>query len=127
MHSSPLEAYSNVQKATMNGSEIEAFILNDAALKLKHCQDNWEDNKGFNEKLNKALKFNQQIWNFFQSEMINPYNSLPEKFKKDILSLSLFINKRIFEIMAYPAPEKLEAIININLNLAEGLKSPQMR
>jgi flagellar protein FlaF len=42
--------------------------------------------------------------------------------KQDLLSLSVFIDKRIFEVMAYPNPEKLTAIININLNIAAGLR-----
>ena len=52
---------------------------------------------------------------------MSPDNPLPKQIKEDILSLSAFIDKRIFEVMSYPAPEKLDAIININLNLAAGL------
>jgi flagellar protein FlaF len=50
-------------------------------------------------------------------------NPLPRKFREDILSLSAFIEKRIFDVMAYPAPEKLDILININMNLSAGLKS----
>jgi flagellar protein FlaF len=37
--------------------------------------------------------------------------------------LSVFIDKRIFEIMAMPSPEKLTAIIEINRNVAAGLRT----
>ena len=72
-------------------------------------------------KLDEALKYNQRIWTIFQAELLNPENPLPKQIRQDILSLSAFIDKRIFEVMAFPSPEKLNAIININLNLAAGL------
>jgi flagellar protein FlaF len=99
---------------------VEAAVLTKAALKLKHCQDNWEA-EDRSVKLDEALKFNQLVWSIFQAELVRPDNPLPKKLRQDILSLSAFIDKRIFETMAYPAPEKLTAIININLNLAAGL------
>jgi len=40
-----------------------------------------------------------------------------------LLSLSIFIDKRIFEAMSYPSPGKLDIIININKNIAAGLAS----
>ena len=58
----------------------------------------------------------------FQSELSREDNPLPQKLRVDILRLASFIDKRIFEIMAYPDPEKLNIIININQNLAAGLR-----
>jgi flagellar protein FlaF len=104
----------------MSGREVEAAVLIKAALKLKDCQENWEA-EDRSTKLDHALKFNQRIWTIFQAELVRPDNPLPKELRQDILSLSVFIDKRIFETMAYPAPEKLTAIININLNLAAGL------
>jgi len=40
----------------------------------------------------------------------------------DLLKLSAFIDRRILETMADPSPEKLTAIININRNIAAGLR-----
>jgi flagellar protein FlaF len=37
--------------------------------------------------------------------------------------LASFIDKRIFETMAFPSPEKLTAIIEINCNIAAGLRN----
>ena len=45
-----------------------------------------------------------------------------QKLKENVLSLSAFIDKRIFEVMAFPSPEKLNIIININQNIAAGLR-----
>jgi flagellar biosynthesis activator protein FlaF len=121
MHAAQLETYRNVQKATLSGRDLEAEVLSKAAYKLKYCQNNW-DSPNRDELLDEALKYNQKIWTVFQAELAKPENPLPEKIKQDLLSLSVFVDKRIFEIMSFPAPEKLNAIININLNIAAGLK-----
>jgi len=121
MHAAQLETYRNMQKATLSGRDLEAEVLSKAAYKLKYCQNNWDDPER-EEMLDEALKYNQKIWTLFQSELAKDENPLPQKLKEDLLSLSAFIDKRIFEIMSFPSPEKLNAIININLNIAAGLK-----
>ena len=122
MHATQLETYRNMQKATLNGRELEAEILSKAALKLKFCQNNWEA-PNRDELLDEALKFNQKIWTLFQSELAKPESPLPKKLRENLLNLSMFIDKRIFEIMSFPSPEKLNAIIDINLNIAAGLRN----
>ncbi len=121
MHSNELETYRSVQKATITDRALEAYVLTQAALRLKECQDNWD--AGNTEKLDEALRFNQLIWSIFQGELVHKDNQLPSQLRQDLLNLSLFTDKRTFEIMAYPSPEKLTAIININLNIAAGLRS----
>ena len=122
MQSAQIETYSNVHKMTLTGRELEAAVLTKAAQKLTLCQNNWEASDR-EENLTEALRYNQQVWTVFQTELSNPENPLPKKLKEDLLSLSAFIDKRIFDIMSFPAPEKLSAIININLNIAAGLIS----
>jgi flagellar biosynthesis activator protein FlaF len=121
MYKRELEVYKATDKATMSGREIEASVLTEAAFKLKDCQDNWgAEDRGL--KLQEAFRFNQLIWSVFQGELVRTDHPLPKNLRRDILSLSAFIDKRIFETMAYPSPEKLTAIININLNIAAGLR-----
>ncbi len=122
MSANPLEAYSSAQKSTTSGRDIESLVLNKAAMKLKECQENW-DAADRNEKLDEALKFNQLIWSIFQGELSKEENPLPLEIKTNLLSLSVFIDKRIFDAMSYPSPEKLDIIININTNIAAGLAS----
>jgi flagellar biosynthesis activator protein FlaF len=121
MYANQLEAYRTVHKTTISGRDIEAAALTNAALKLTECQNNW-DAADREDKLNEALRINQMIWTILQSELSKEDNPIPKQLKADLLSLSLFIDKRIFEVMAYPSPEKLTTIININLNLAAGLR-----
>jgi len=121
VYNNPMQAYQEVDKATMSGRETEARVLTLAALKLKECQNNW-DNDHHHEQLDAALRFNQQIWSIFQSELLKADNPLPQNIKQDVLRLGAFIDKRIFDTMSFPAPEKLNAIIKINQNLAAGLR-----
>ena len=116
-----LAAYRTVQKITSSDSEIEALVLTRAAQKLAEVQNNW-DAPDRDEMLDEALRYNQQIWSVFQGELLKEDNPLPRQLREDILSLSVFIDKRIFEVMNSPDPEKLTVIVNINLNIAAGLR-----
>ena len=121
MYAQQLEAYSNVHKSTLTGRDLEATVLNKAALKLQQVQDSWDD-KNLNAKLDEALKYNQMIWTFFQGELAKPDNPLPLKLRENLLNLSVFIDKRSFETMAFPEKEKLNILISINRNIAAGLE-----
>jgi flagellar biosynthesis activator protein FlaF len=114
-------AYRKTQKSTMSGREIEASVLTQAALKLVSCQDKW-GTEGHETRLDEALRFNQLVWSIFQAELAKPENPLPRKLREDLLSLSVFVDKRIFEIMGFPESDRLTILININLNLAAGLR-----
>lgn len=121
MYNHAVNAYKQVDKNTISGRETEARVLTEAALKLKKCQDSW-DGPNSNAELDQALRYNQKIWSLFQGELEREDNPLPGKLKIDILRLAAFIDKRIFEVMAFPSPEKLNIIININQNIAAGLR-----
>ena len=121
MYARQLDAYRTVQKTTMSGRELEASVLTQAALKLQVCQNNWGA-EGNQTQLSEAIRYNQRVWSIFQDELAKDDNPLPKQLRQDILSLSLFIAKRLIETLSCPAPEKLTAVININLNLAAGLR-----
>jgi flagellar biosynthesis activator protein FlaF len=121
VYNKALNAYKSVEKKTVSGRETEARVLTEAASKLRFCQKNWgSDNR--KELLDDALNYNQRIWTIFQAELGKQDNPLPDNIKLDLLRLSSFIDKRIFEVMAYPDPEKLSIIIKINENIAAGLR-----
>ena len=122
MHNNPYKAYTDVAAATMSGRETEARVLTKAALKLKECQKNW-DSKNRGTELEEAFNYNQRIWSIFQSELTKPDHPMDKQLRQDLLNLSIFIEKRVYDIRAYPEPEKLTAIININNSLAAGLRT----
>jgi len=117
-----LEAYRSAQNSNnMSGRDIEAAALTRCATMLSDCQKNWNV-VGRDANLDEALRTNQQVWSILQSELVKPDNPLPVQIRENILTLSVFIDKRIIDIMAHPAPEKLKIIMDINLNLAAGLR-----
>ncbi len=119
-----LNAYKQTAKTTISGRELEAAVLNKAARLLMECQELWGE-EGRAQRLDGALTFNQKIWTIFQEELLKDDNPLPVKVRENILNLSVFIDKTIIDIMAHPAPEKLKIIIDINMNLAAGLRGSQ--
>ena len=54
--------------------------------------------------------------------MANAENPIPAEIKRNLLSLSAFIDKRTFEAISYPDPAKLDILIAINRNIAAGLQ-----
>lgn len=122
MPQNPYDTYSEIQKDGMSMRELEASVLTKAGMMLKACQDNW-DAPDRDKRLDEAVRYNQKIWSFFQSELTMPDNPLPKKIREDILNLSLFIDKRLFEVLAFPESKKLDIVININFNLAAGLRT----
>jgi flagellar protein FlaF len=121
MPANPLDAYHNVEKATLSQRDIEATVLTKAAMQLQSIKENWT-RENHDEQLEDALNYNQRVWSYFQAELSMEDNPLPEEIKRNLLSLSLFIDRRTFETLAYPAPEKLDILINININVAAGLR-----
>jgi flagellar protein FlaF len=117
-----LEAYRTAQKTdNMSGRDIEAAALTRCALLLSDCVKNW-DTPDRDDLLAEALRTNQVVWSILQSELVRDDNPLPIEIRQSILTLSVFIDNRIIQIMADPQPEKLKIIMDINLNLAAGLR-----
>jgi flagellar protein FlaF len=121
MYSDPLSSYQSVNAMTMPGRAIEAEVLTKAARKLRKCRENWEAAEK-DDRLSEALKYNQRVWSLFQAELAREDHPLPKKLRSDILKLSAFVDRRIFETMAAPSPDKLGMVIRINENLAAGLR-----
>ena len=121
MYAIQLDAYRSAQASNMSGREIEAAALTRCALLLDDCRKHWAA-PDRPEKLAEALRTNQVVWSILQSELVKPDNPLPADIRNNILTLSLFIDNRIIDVMANPHPERLKIIIDINLNLAAGLR-----
>lgn len=121
MLSSPLSAYQDVERATLSGRELEAAVLNKAATLLIDAKNRWSE-ADHEASLDQALKYNQRVWSFFQVEVSSEENPLPVEIKRNLLALSSLVDRRTFDIMAYPDPDKLNMLIDINHNIAAGLR-----
>jgi flagellar protein FlaF len=122
MHANLAVAYKEAQKTGMSEREIEAAVLMKSAAMLKQCQSHWNESMS-DGSLDKALRYDQQVWTVFQIAITDKSSPLPDDLKQSILKLSVFVDRRIFEVMCYPEPKKIDILININRNLAMGLRS----
>lgn len=125
MFNNPLKAYQNVESATLDGRALEASLLIKSAARLAAAQQNW-DAPGWEEVLDESLRYNLRLWTVFQAEMANESNPIPMEIKRNLLSLSAFIDKRTFDTISYPDPAKLDILIAINRNIAAGLQPAPM-
>ena len=121
MYATQMQAYRKAPNAEMSEREIDAYALTQSALKLRDCQHNWElpDRIG---RVFEALRINSLLWSIFQAQISEDGNPLPRQLREDMLTLSLFVDKQTRDVMFSPEPDKLTALININLNIAAGLR-----
>ncbi len=122
MEHSALRAYEDAARMSTSTRELEANALFKAARKLEVCQRKWDaaDNR---LRLEEALRYNQRLWTFFQSALSQPEHHLDAVLRGNILSLSVFVDRRTFEVLARPDKDGLQALIDINRNLATGLSA----
>ncbi len=122
MRRDPYKAYEKSRKETVPGREIEAAVLEKAAINFRRVQQNWKG-ETFSRELDEAIQFNNRVWNIFQADWQNPNSPLPKEIRQNLLSLSVFIRKSSIEILTDPSPQKLNILIQINESLASGLRS----
>ena len=78
------------------------------------------------EEYSKALRFNHLLWTIIQADLTEPENQLPNEIKANVMSLSIFVDKQTTKAMRSSNAADLDVLININRNLAAGLRaSPQ--
>ncbi|MGE0441753.1 MAG: flagellar biosynthesis regulator FlaF [Gemmatimonadales bacterium] len=116
------DAYTSVEKIAASGRQLEASALFRVARTLQAVYDRW-DEPGTDTRLDEALRLNQRLWTFFQSELSADDNPLPPELKWQLLKLIEFIDRRTFDVMAFPAREKLPILVSINRNVAAGLST----
>lgn len=119
VHSQAAGAYGSAFKASLSPRQLEANVLLKAARQLEDVRQEWTAEKGSD--LESALLYNRKLWTFFAAEMAEDANPLPVAIRSNIANLALFVFKRTFELQAAPQPEKIDALIDINKNLASGL------
>ncbi|MBM4188718.1 MAG: flagellar biosynthesis regulator FlaF [Gemmatimonadetes bacterium] len=122
MPSHVADAYATVEKITVSGRQLEASALFRVARALQQAQAQWAT-PGGPARLDEALKLNQKLWTFFQAEISAPDCPLPAELKLGLCQLIEFVDRRTFDVLLAPAPDKLTILININRNIAAGLST----
>lgn len=117
--SSAAKAYAATQQATTGPRELEAMLLVKAAVRLQNVQTDWDTNR---RDLEEALFYNRKLWTLFVAAMQQPDRPVPDAVRQNILNLGLFVFKQTLATQAEPTPQRLSPLIEINRNLAAGLR-----
>ncbi len=123
MFNSARQAYEQGTKTASSSRQLEAAALFKCARMLESCQRDWNA-PSRDEALDAALRHNLRLWTLFQAELVQPERVIPADIRINLLRLSRFVDKRTFELMADPNPQKLQALIDINRNIGSGLSAP---
>ena len=118
-------AYQQVGKQTVSPRELEANLLSKSATNLQRVKDNWETSTS--NDLNAALRFNRRPWTVFMSSVADPQSTLPQDVRENVANLGIFIAKHMLALQIEPAAQKLDVLININRQLAAGLRATPPR
>ncbi|MGB1025992.1 MAG: flagellar biosynthesis regulator FlaF [Rhodospirillaceae bacterium] len=114
-----IRAYQQSQKANLSPREVEAMAFTKAAVMMDDAKSKSDDKAAFTQ----ALRFNHLLWTIIQADITEPQNTLPPELKANIMSLSIFVDKQTTSALRSGDVSKLDALININRNLAAGLRS----
>jgi len=112
-------AAAKTAQAVVSPRELEAALLVKAATRLQIVADNWDQRAN---ELDDALSYNRRLWTLLVSAVIAEDNPLPVGIKQNILGLANFIFNHTFQIAADPQPQRLGILININRDIAAGLR-----
>jgi flagellar protein FlaF len=115
-------AYANAArtaKTAIPPRELEAELLMKSATHLQAIADHWE---GRADELDTALDFNRKLWTLLASALARADHPLPVRDRQNLLNLANFILAESFRISASGSREALPALIDINRNIAAGLR-----
>ena len=118
----PAETYANTAQKTTNLRELEAQLLMRAAAKLQAIKNGSATD--LIDRLS-ALRYNRRLWLVFADAVTKPENPLPREIKQNVANLAIFVAKHTMSIETAPGsePERLGVLININREIAAGLRA----
>ena len=119
MSKDKVAAYAQQQKRNLSPREVEAMAFTKAALLLEDAKTK---TKNIDE-YSKALRFNHLLWTIIQADLTEPDNQLPPEIKANVMSLSIFVDKQTTKALRSSVATDLDVLININRNLAAGLRT----
>jgi len=115
------QAYKKIANQTCSPRELEADLLLLAASQMQAVVDKWDDHE--RDDFDKALIYNRKLWVMLFSAVTNVDNPLPKEIRQNVASLGLFVFNETIDLTGRPDRKKLEALIDINRQIAAGLLS----
>ena len=114
------DAYKSVAKEIASPRDLEATLLLKAAARLQAVSDSWDRDRS---DLPEALTYNRKLWTVFLGDIASPTNQLPVEIRQNIANLGVFIMNQTLSVTSNPRREALRSLININRELAAGLRA----
>lgn len=115
-------AYQQTAQQTVSPADLEANILSKSAGNLQRIRENWDELEG---DLFEALTYNRKLWTVFVETVSSDDNPLPQEIRQNVANLGLFVLKHTMEIQLEPSADKLDVLVNINREIAAGLRASQ--
>lgn len=112
-------AAARTTQSAVSPRELEASLLIKAASRLQIVADDWD---GRRQDLDEALTYNRRLWMLLVTAVTAEDNPLPVGIKQNILSLANFIFNQTIQIMLAPQAQSLGVLVNINRDIAAGLR-----
>lgn len=106
---------------------LEGTLLLKAATKLQQLQELMRSNQARREDISDIIDYNRKLWTIFATNAADDDHGLPLALRNNIANLGIFVFKRSTAIISDPQPEKLDALIEINRNIAAGLLTQPKR
>lgn len=120
MQNSAALAYQSVGQQTVSPRLLEANLLSRSAAQLQRIRDDWDN---LQEGLSTALTFNKRLWSIFLNSVTSTDSPLPKDVRENVANLGVFVMKHTLSTEAHPDAHKLDVLININRELAAGLRA----
>lgn len=98
-----------------NPARTEAWALLEAARDLSHAKT------GPADRFLAALRRNWRLWTIFQASLLDPQCTMPADVRGNLIGLANFIDKRSAELLVKYDSGLVDALININVQIGEGL------
>jgi flagellar protein FlaF len=111
-------SYGAIAKQIVSPRELEASLLLKAAARLQAVHDSWDAGIG---DLDDALLYNRKLWTIFLTSVTGEGHPLPVAIRQNVANLGVFVMKQTLSVMTEPRRDRLNALININRELAAGL------
>jgi flagellar protein FlaF len=124
----PMNPYGNAAiNASMpqegNPRATEAWALTESGRRLALAS------RGGRDSMRDALRLNWRLWTIFQADLTVAMETQdqPSDIHINMLTLCQFIDKHTVAALSDPTPERLRVLIDINRNIAAGLRESLAR
>jgi flagellar biosynthesis regulator FlaF len=106
----------NTKPVALSLAEEDALALTQAALEISRSYESKNE-----KRLAAALDRNMQLWVGIRTMVSVADNPLPMPIKDNLIRLASFVAQKTFEMQGGSHLKTIEALVNTNLQIAEGL------